>query len=53
MIDQKSGNRKYPRQSFAQYLETGSSYGYQMFRMSVMKSYKMLQKARVTPFLSY
>ena len=24
-IDQKSGNRKYPRLSFAQYLETGAS----------------------------
>ena len=30
-IDQKSGNRKYPRLSFAQYLETETSYGYQIW----------------------
>ena len=30
-IDQKSGNRKYPRLSFAQYLETGASKEYQMW----------------------
>ena len=28
-IDQKSRNQKYPCLSFAQYLETGVSYGYQ------------------------
>ena len=30
-IDQKSKNRKYPHLSFAQYLETGASYGYQIW----------------------
>ena len=28
--DQKSGNRKYPRLSFVQYLETGASKEYQI-----------------------
>ena len=30
-IDQKSGNQKYPRLSFAQYLETGVRYRYQIW----------------------
>ena len=48
----KSGNRKYPRRSFAQYLETGASYGYNILgRMSLIESYWMLQNdARVTAF---
>ena len=29
---QKSGNRKYPHLSFAQYLETGASKGYQIWQ---------------------
>ena len=30
-IDKKSGNRKYPRLSFVQYLKTGTSYEYQIW----------------------
>ena len=30
-IGQKSENQKYPRLRFAQYLETGASYGYQIW----------------------
>ena len=46
----KSGNQKYPVVNFAQYLETGASWGCQMWHVSLIKSYWMLQIARVTTF---
>ena len=47
------GNWKYPRLSFALYLETGVSKEYQMpnlAEMSLMRCYWMLQNARVAVF---
>ena len=48
--DQKSGNRKYPHLSVAQYLETRELGIPNLARMSQIKCYRMLQNARVTAF---
>ena len=55
-IDQKSRNGKYPRLSFAQYLKTGVSWGYQnWYRCLSWNVTKCCKKPglRLLPFLSY
>ena len=45
--------RKYPHLSFAQYLETGASYRYQIWQMSLINCDWMLQNSRVTAFTAF
>ena len=55
-IEQKSGNRKYPRLSFAQDLETGASYGYQILHEWLLLNvieYCKIPGLQLLPLLSY